>query len=89
MNFVGTPPGKPGGLSGVKYKAKYSEKNIRLFRTNTTTVFTGERANDLASEWYLVRQTSAETTWMPSVSATPGGQDDCGGCCSARPGRRA
>ena len=56
MNFVGRPPpGKPGGLSGIKYRAKYiQKKNIRLFRTNTTTVFTGERANDLASEWYLV-----------------------------------
>ena len=74
---------------GSNIKQNIQKKNIRLFRTNTTTVFTGERANDLASEWYLVRQTSAETTWMPSVSAPPGGQDDCGGCCSARPGRRA
>ena len=59
MNFVGRPPGKPGRLSGYKYqefemKHQNIYKKLRLFRMNTTTVITGERANDLASEWYLV-----------------------------------
>ena len=60
MNFVGRPPGKPGRLSGYKYQEfemkhqNIYQKKLRLFRMNTTTVITGERANDLASEWYLV-----------------------------------
>ena len=45
MNFVGTPPGKPGRLSGYKYQAfemKHQNiwKNIRLWRMNTTMVIT-------------------------------------------------
>ena len=45
MNFVGTPPGEPGRLSGYKYqefemKHQNIWKNIRLFRMNTTMVIT-------------------------------------------------